>query len=103
MLRALLLCCVPAAGRDDFGLQNVNVGIDMGSRICIVGPNGAGKTTLMNLLSGRDALPGWLVQQEEGSQAGLGATVASIRHALESTRTVVCPCVAPSAVSWKDC
>jgi ATPase subunit of ABC transporter with duplicated ATPase domains len=40
------------AGRDDFGLQNINIGIDMGSRIAIAGPNGAGKTTLMNLLSG---------------------------------------------------
>lgn len=30
-------------GRDDFGLQGVNIGIDMGSRIAIVGPNGAGK------------------------------------------------------------
>eukprot|EP00878_Enallax_costatus_P012163 GHUV01012701.1.p1 GENE.GHUV01012701.1~~GHUV01012701.1.p1 ORF type:complete len:619 (+),score=239.98 GHUV01012701.1:878-2734(+) len=39
-------------GRDDFGLQNINIGIDMGSRIAIAGPNGAGKTTLMNLLSG---------------------------------------------------
>lgn len=39
-------------GRDDFGLKNLNFGIDMGSRIAIVGPNGAGKTTLMNLLAG---------------------------------------------------
>ncbi|WIA09051.1 hypothetical protein OEZ85_008465 [Tetradesmus obliquus] len=39
-------------GRDDFGLNNINIGIDMGSRIAIAGPNGAGKTTLMNLLSG---------------------------------------------------
>jgi ATP-binding cassette subfamily F protein 1 len=38
--------------RDDFGLKNLNIGIDMGSRIAIVGPNGAGKTTLMNLLAG---------------------------------------------------
>mmetsp|Transcript_25706 Transcript_25706/g.56007 ORF Transcript_25706/g.56007 Transcript_25706/m.56007 type:complete len:749 (-) Transcript_25706:104-2350(-) len=38
--------------RDDFGMKNVNMGVDMGSRIAIVGPNGAGKTTLMNLLSG---------------------------------------------------
>jgi len=38
--------------RDDFGLKNVNFGIDMGSRVAIVGPNGAGKTTFMNLLSG---------------------------------------------------
>ncbi len=37
---------------DDFGLCNVNFGIDMGSRVAIVGPNGAGKTTFMNLLSG---------------------------------------------------
>ena len=33
-------------------LQDLNYGIDMGSRIAIVGPNGAGKTTLMNLLAG---------------------------------------------------
>ena len=39
-------------GRDDFGLQDLNIGIDMGSRIAIVGPNGAGKSTLMNLLAG---------------------------------------------------
>jgi ATP-binding cassette subfamily F protein 1 len=39
-------------GRDDFGLKDLNIGIDMGSRVCIVGPNGAGKTTLMNLLAG---------------------------------------------------
>mmetsp|Transcript_28799 Transcript_28799/g.52898 ORF Transcript_28799/g.52898 Transcript_28799/m.52898 type:complete len:685 (-) Transcript_28799:233-2287(-) len=38
--------------REDFGLKDVNLGIDMGSRLAIVGPNGAGKTTLMNLLSG---------------------------------------------------
>lgn len=39
-------------GREDFGLQDLNIGIDMGSRVAIVGPNGAGKTTLMNLLAG---------------------------------------------------
>lgn len=39
-------------GREDFGLANLNIGIDMGSRVAIVGPNGAGKTTLMNLLAG---------------------------------------------------
>lgn len=39
-------------GREDFGMRDLNVGIDMGSRIAIVGPNGAGKTTLMNLVAG---------------------------------------------------
>ena len=39
-------------GREDFGLRELNIGIDMGSRVAIVGPNGAGKTTLMNLLAG---------------------------------------------------
>ncbi|KAL4447281.1 hypothetical protein ABPG77_007314 [Micractinium sp. CCAP 211/92] len=39
-------------GRDDFGMKNMNIGIDMGSRVAIVGPNGAGKSTLMNLLAG---------------------------------------------------
>ena len=33
-------------------LQDLNIGVDMGSRVAIVGPNGAGKTTLMNLLAG---------------------------------------------------
>ena len=42
-------------GRDDFGLEKLNIGIDMGSRVAIVGPNGAGKTTLMNLLAGARA------------------------------------------------
>eukprot|EP00891_Asterochloris_glomerata_P000400 jgi/Astpho2/400/Aster-03452 len=39
-------------GREDFGLKDLNIGVDMGSRVAIVGPNGAGKTTLMNLLAG---------------------------------------------------
>ncbi|KAK7841756.1 abc transporter f family member 4 [Quercus suber] len=38
--------------REDFRLSNVDVGIDMGTRVAIVGPNGAGKTTLLNLLAG---------------------------------------------------
>lgn len=39
-------------GREDFGLKNVNLGVDMGTRVAIVGPNGAGKSTLLNLLAG---------------------------------------------------
>ncbi|KAI3453565.1 hypothetical protein Pfo_010228 [Paulownia fortunei] len=38
--------------REDFKLSNVDVGIDMGTRVAIVGPNGAGKSTLLNLLAG---------------------------------------------------
>ena len=30
-------------GREDFGLKDLNIGVDMGSRVAIVGPNGAGK------------------------------------------------------------
>ncbi|KAM6958808.1 ATP-binding cassette sub-family F member 1 [Aplochiton taeniatus] len=33
--------------------QNVDFGIDMESRVCIVGPNGVGKSTLLLLLTGR--------------------------------------------------
>ena len=44
-------------GREDFGLKDLNIGIDMGSRVAIVGPNGAGKTTLMNLLAGVSQIP----------------------------------------------
>jgi len=32
--------------------KNIDFGIDMDSRICIVGPNGAGKSTLLKLLTG---------------------------------------------------
>jgi len=32
--------------------DNIDFGIDMDSRICIVGPNGAGKSTLLKLLTG---------------------------------------------------
>lgn len=39
-------------GRDDFALKEVDLGIDMGTRVAIVGPNGAGKSTLLNLLAG---------------------------------------------------
>lgn len=42
--------------REDFRLTNVDVGIDMGTRVAIVGPNGAGKSTLLNLLAG-DLVP----------------------------------------------
>ena len=37
---------------EGFGLENLNLGIDMGTRVGIIGPNGAGKSTLMNLLAG---------------------------------------------------
>ncbi|CBI18557.3 unnamed protein product, partial [Vitis vinifera] len=37
-------------------LSDVDVGIDMGTRVAIVGPNGAGKSTLLNLLAG-DLVP----------------------------------------------
>lgn len=37
--------------REDFRLSDVDVGIDMGTRVAIVGPNGAGKSTLLNLLA----------------------------------------------------
>ncbi|KAK8931056.1 ABC transporter F family member 4 [Platanthera zijinensis] len=42
--------------RADFKLSEVDVGIDMGTRVAIVGPNGAGKSTLLNLLAG-DLVP----------------------------------------------
>ncbi|KAL6196989.1 hypothetical protein ACLB2K_032602 [Fragaria x ananassa] len=42
--------------REDFRLSNVDVGIDMGTRVAIVGPNEAGKSTLLNLLAG-DLVP----------------------------------------------
>ncbi|OMO68820.1 ABC transporter-like protein [Corchorus capsularis] len=42
--------------RVDFRLSDVDLGIDMGTRVAIVGPNGAGKSTLLNLIAG-DLVP----------------------------------------------
>ncbi|KAL0918967.1 hypothetical protein M5K25_011021 [Dendrobium thyrsiflorum] len=42
--------------RAHFKLSDVDVGIDMGTRVAIVGPNGAVKSTLLNLLAG-DLVP----------------------------------------------
>ncbi|GKV35649.1 hypothetical protein SLEP1_g43892 [Rubroshorea leprosula] len=42
--------------RADFRLSDVDLGIDMGTRVAIVGPNGAGKSTLLNLIAG-DLVP----------------------------------------------
>ncbi|XP_047270505.1 ABC transporter F family member 4-like [Capsicum annuum] len=42
--------------RPDFRLCDVDVGIDMGTRVAIVGPNGEGKSTLLIHLSG-DLVP----------------------------------------------
>ncbi|GLT52087.1 hypothetical protein SLA2020_254490 [Shorea laevis] len=42
--------------RKDFRLSDIDLGIDMGTRVAIVGPNGAGKSTLLNLLAG-DLVP----------------------------------------------
>ncbi|KAM0053610.1 putative ABC transporter, AAA+ ATPase domain, P-loop containing nucleoside triphosphate hydrolase [Helianthus debilis subsp. tardiflorus] len=38
--------------REDFRISDVNVGIDMGTRVAIVGSNGSVKSTLLNLLAG---------------------------------------------------
>jgi ATP-binding cassette subfamily F protein 3 len=37
---------------DKLLFKDLNMGIDMDSRVALVGPNGAGKSTLMNLLAG---------------------------------------------------
>jgi ATP-binding cassette subfamily F protein 1 len=79
-------------GRDDFGLKNVNIGIDMGSRIAIAGPNGAGKTTLMNLLSGKESSS---VMQWDVVRCG-----AVQRSAAQSARNVTQP---RSTVHCQDC
>ena len=60
--------CFKYPSREDFGIKNFNLGVDMGSRVAIVGPNGGGKSTLMNLLSG-DLTP------TEGEEKGGGGWV----------------------------
>lgn len=46
------LCSFKYPGRDDFGMRNMNIGIDMGSRVAIVGPNGAGECLVGSILWG---------------------------------------------------
>ena len=48
----LIDVCFKYPGREDFGLKDINLGVDMGTRVAIVGPNGADKSTLLNLLAG---------------------------------------------------
>ncbi|KAF9675117.1 hypothetical protein SADUNF_Sadunf10G0198000 [Salix dunnii] len=61
--------------REDFKLSNVDVGIDMGTRVAVVGPNGAGKYTLLNLLAGDVVPTGGEVRRSQklriGRQKGL--------------------------------
>ncbi|EEF35151.1 ATP-dependent transporter, putative [Ricinus communis] len=42
--------------REGFRLSDIDLGIDMGTRVSIVGANGVGKSTLLNLLAG-DLVP----------------------------------------------
>jgi ATP-binding cassette, subfamily F, member 1 len=51
-LISLQECSFRYAGLEGFSLDNIDLGIDMGTRVAIIGPNGAGKSTLMNLLAG---------------------------------------------------
>lgn len=37
-------------GKEPWLLDEVEIGVDCGSRIAIVGPNGAGKSTILNLM-----------------------------------------------------
>lgn len=56
-------------------LEEVEIGVDCGSRIAIVGPNGAGKSTILNLMMQQlepclgEALPALPVVQTEDDGA----------------------------------
>ena len=76
-------------GRDDFGMKNLNIGIDMGSRVAIVGPNGAGA-----FVSGPACMHAcmrtllWLLHSF--ACAGMRATCASLLR-LHSPPSESCP------------
>ncbi|KAE8663806.1 ABC transporter F family member 4 [Hibiscus syriacus] len=55
-LLQIINVCFSYPNREDFKLSDVDLGIDMGTRVAIVGPNGAGKSTLLNLIAG-DLVP----------------------------------------------
>ena len=51
-------------------LENVDLSIEPGERVCIVGRNGAGKSTLLRVLAGELAVDDGVVRRE-GRIAGL--------------------------------
>ena len=44
------VCFSYSGKKEDYLYTNVNLGVDMDSRVCLVGPNGAGKSTLLKLM-----------------------------------------------------
>ncbi|CAH8268609.1 unnamed protein product [Arabidopsis lyrata] len=65
-LLELIDVCFCYPNRTDFRLLNVDVCIDMETRVAIVGPNGAGKSTLMNLLAGElDPTEGEVIRSQK--------------------------------------
>ena len=70
----------------DFGvggpllLEDVNLSIDRGERLCIVGRNGAGKSTLMRLMSG-DARP------DDGEVRTFGSRIAGLSQEVPKALT----------------
>lgn len=51
--------------------KNLNFGLDMGSRVCIVGPNGSGKSTIIKLITGESEPPEGEVRRNPRLRVGV--------------------------------
>jgi ATP-binding cassette subfamily F protein 3 len=67
-------------------LRNINIAVDMESRIAIVGANGAGKSTLLKLLVAK-------LQLTEGNQYRNGRLVVEMftQHHVDTLKLVLSP------------
>lgn len=70
-------------------LDDINLGLEDGSRVGILGPNGAGKSTLLRLISGAQAPDGGMITVTDGTRVSMlvqsdqmdpDATVLNVIH-----------------------
>ncbi|KNE59669.1 ABC transporter ATP-binding protein ARB1 [Allomyces macrogynus ATCC 38327] len=69
---------------------NINLGVDMDSRIALVGPNGVGKSTLLKLMMGTLSPIGGRIQRHSALKIGHYSQHSADQLDLERTRSSFC-------------
>lgn len=79
-------------------LDNVDLTIEAGERLCLVGRNGSGKSTLLKVLAGE-------VQADDGQiESTQNLTISRLNRKCPRTRTTACTTWSPRAwASWARC